>query len=281
MDVRDTTRDPSNLGNSDDQSLSAHVTDGISQGGGHVTTIHGPPLDYSFQDIQELDDLSKYVPSSGVPRKEKGINATAGGGAVGKDNANPTSVGAQAFLNAADASSVEVNDTAHIITAVSQADEQAAAQAKRQANRYKMRVRTITTGVRLSNNSLTSLGGLLSALTPVMAMPTQNLMWLDVSFNGLTRIGDALAEFPHLKVLYFHGNTVTHLGSVRKLSSLQYLSKVTFHGNPIEHKKSYRSYIVAALPTIKSLDFTTITHNDRVKSSTWRTTFYKGKKPSE
>lgn len=253
-----------------------------------VTIIHGPPLDYSFQDIQELDDLSRYVPSSGVPRKEKeklnnnGVDAVIGEGA-GKANANPTSVGAHAFLHAAaaEASPIEVNDSAHIITAVSQADEHAAARAKREANRYKMRVRTITTGLRLSNNLLTSLGGLRSALMPVMAVPTQNLMWLDVSFNGLTRIGDALAEFPHLKVLYFHGNKISHLGSVRKLSSLQSLSKLTFHGNPIEHKKNYRSYTVAALPSIKSLDFTTITHNDRRKASTWHATFYKGKKPSE
>lgn len=268
--------------------LRANEGDEVPQGG-HVTVVHGSPLDYSFQDIRELDDLSKYEPSGGVPLKRSTASDGSASAAVhsdgvagngdGKSRISQTS-GAKSLFQAAESATIEFDDSAHIITAVSHADEQAAAQAKREANRYKMHVRTITTGLRLSNNSLVSLGGLLPALTPVMAMPTQNLMWLDVSFNDLTKIGDDLAAFPHLKVLYFHGNKLSHLGSVRKLAALQYLSKVTFHGNPIEHKKNYRSYVVEALPTIKSLDFTPITRNDRAMASTWHATFYKGKKPS-
>ncbi len=67
------------------------------------------------------------------------------------------------------------------------------------------------------------------------------------------------------QVLYLHGNQISSLADVCKLSQLKNLSKLTLHGNPISEHTNYKMYIAAHLPNLRSLDFSTITKIDRDK----------------
>lgn len=75
---------------------------------------------------------------------------------------------------------------------------------------------------------------------------------------------------------------------VNKLGKLEKLHSVSFHGNVIEKEDGkpetcisiswtitaypgYRNYVTAMLPTIRKLDFSTITPSDRQRADTWRT----------
>ena len=42
-----------------------------------------------------------------------------------------------------------------------------------------------------------------------------DVAWVDVSFNNLTKIEDELLHFKHLRVLYLHGNGIAKLCDVR------------------------------------------------------------------
>ena len=60
----------------------------------------------------------------------------------------------------------------------------------------------------------------------------QNLLWIDLSYNYLTKIEDEIVEnFPQLKTFYFHGNYVENMEEVRKLGSLKDLTTLTLYGN--------------------------------------------------
>eukprot|EP01083_Nonionella_stella_P028429 78274_1 len=139
-------------------------------------------------------------------------------------------------------------------------------------DRNTIQINVITNSLRLANNNLTELVKLPSVLNDIMEHARQ-LMWLDLSFNHFSKIEEEILQFPLLRVIYLHGNNIQHLGSVRKLKQLQYLTKLTLHGNPVEGKKNYRNYVIDVLPSLKSLDFIAITPSDHEKSDTWNRMF--------
>mmetsp|Transcript_32181 Transcript_32181/g.96091 ORF Transcript_32181/g.96091 Transcript_32181/m.96091 type:complete len:210 (-) Transcript_32181:82-711(-) len=122
--------------------------------------------------------------------------------------------------------------------------------------------------VRLCNNQLTSLQGLDKALYHVLDDPRE-LVWLDASCCKLQGIDDIITQFPNLQVLYLHGNQVWHLSEVLKLQQLPQLRKLTLHGNHIAEQKNYKLWVLAHLPNLRSLDFSTVTNLDRDKVDTW------------
>mmetsp|Transcript_32180 Transcript_32180/g.96088 ORF Transcript_32180/g.96088 Transcript_32180/m.96088 type:complete len:123 (-) Transcript_32180:82-450(-) len=73
----------------------------------------------------------------------------------------------------------------------------------------------------------------------------------------------------HPQVLYLHGNQVWHLSEVLKLQQLPQLRKLTLHGNHIAEQKNYKLWVLAHLPNLRSLDFSTVTNLDRDKVDTW------------
>merc|ERR1719414_1494054 len=130
-------------------------------------------------------------------------------------------------------------------------------------------VRNVTTSVKLNNNMLESIQGLPRALETAMPNPTMSLMWLDLSFNQLVTIEPELMRFLNLKALYLHGNCIRSLPCVERLRKLPKLLSLTLNGNPIESAKIYRTYVIGAVPTLRSLDHSTITEDEQQNAQAW------------
>ncbi|KPP73676.1 leucine-rich repeat-containing protein 51-like [Scleropages formosus] len=122
--------------------------------------------------------------------------------------------------------------------------------------------------LRLNNNNLTDLDGFITTVNTFVSNPYQ-LAWVDLSFNSISRIDTALTELRDLRVLYLHGNTISKLSEVEKLAVLPFLHTLTLHGNSIENKRGYRGRVIAALPHLKTLDFSTVTKEERTMSRIW------------
>ncbi|XP_028817740.1 leucine-rich repeat-containing protein 51 [Denticeps clupeoides] len=120
--------------------------------------------------------------------------------------------------------------------------------------------------VRLSNNNISELTGLINTVSVLLSQPAQ-LAWLDLSFNKISRIDPMLTELQQLRVLYLHGNSIVRLCEVDKLGSLPFLHTITLHGNSVENKCGYRGYVIANLLHLKSMDFNGITKQERLMAS--------------
>ncbi|XP_048454470.1 leucine rich repeat containing 51 isoform X2 [Rhincodon typus] len=79
----------------------------------------------------------------------------------------------------------------------------------------------------------------------------------------LSGLQQVLIQCTKLQILNLHGNQISELYEVDKLASLPHLRSLTLHGNPLELVKGYRSYVVGTVPQLKSLDYSTITKQDR------------------
>ena len=86
-------------------------------------------------------------------------------------------------------------------------------------------------------------------------------------------ISQVLLEYPKIKILYLHGNDIVNLAEIDKLAGLPNLTTLTLHGNPIEEREEYKRYVLAVLPGLKSLDFCTVTKQDRATAQTWKERF--------
>ena len=108
-----------------------------------------------------------------------------------------------------------------------------------------------------------------------------NLRWLDLSYNYLTSIEPEILEFRNLKTLYLHGNWISHMKEVVKLSELDELRCLTLHGNPIEQIPGYRMYVIGFLlkthQTLKKFDTVLITKKERDSVIVWNTRLSKAK----
>uniref|UniRef100_A0A8C2DW88 Leucine-rich repeat-containing protein 51 n=1 Tax=Cyprinus carpio TaxID=7962 RepID=A0A8C2DW88_CYPCA len=93
--------------------------------------------------------------------------------------------------------------------------------------------------LRLNNNFLSDLTGLMDTLSALYAEPTR-LAWLDLSFNEFQHIHPVLTELKELRLLYLHGNRICKLSEVDKLAALPFLHTITLHGNPIVTEREYR-----------------------------------------
>lgn len=132
-------------------------------------------------------------------------------------------------------------------------------------NERKLRTRKETVAIRLNNNFLQTVADLPRVLTHLNLVPRfeTNLMWLDLSFNQLTKIDKEILEFKALKILYLHGNKIEKLSQVEKLAGLTNLEKLTINANPeLEKQKIYRRFTAGALPQIRSLDQTCVTKEE-------------------
>ena len=68
-------------------------------------------------------------------------------------------------------------------------------------------VKKQTQSLFLQNNEIRSVEKLPEVLLDVM-YNSQNLIWLDLSYNYLETIESDLLQFPQLKTLYMHGNYI-------------------------------------------------------------------------
>ncbi|XP_045466081.1 leucine-rich repeat-containing protein 51-like isoform X2 [Harmonia axyridis] len=121
----------------------------------------------------------------------------------------------------------------------------------------------LTRSIWLNNNKLKSIKNLEQIVDSILEVPSQ-LSWIDFSFNYIKDIDDCILNYPHLKILYFHGNCISKLTELMKLRKLKNLKTVTFHGNPISNIPMYRVSIMHILPQILNLDFFPIIKNEKL-----------------
>jgi hypothetical protein len=216
----------------------------------HMYTIShatvSAPLDYSFQEIKSMSELPEHEPSQGkkaphVSTMQAALTSPTSKGDAGQQKASsPTSAGGL------------VGGRKH--------------------------AKSPLTGIRLSYNELTSLKGFAEALDAVLGPEArQNLTWLDLSHNKLTAIEEIITTYPNLTHLYLHGNLISSIQEVKKLSQLERLQKLTLHGNPLYQAranhglKNPRSGVIYHLRNcvLKSLDDVTITNADRRNALRW------------
>lgn len=111
----------------------------------------------------------------------------------------------------------------------------------------------------------------------------EKLIWLDLSFNYLEHIEAEILCFPELKTLYLHGNYISEMKEVRKLSDLSELLSLTLHGNPIEQIDGYRMYVLGIMYSkndrFKKLDSVGITRKEKEGVYVWNSILH-GKKSS-
>lgn len=122
--------------------------------------------------------------------------------------------------------------------------------------------------LKLSNNELTTLDGL-DQVSERIFDDIRELQWLDASYNNIEEISDSLLAFPNLKVLYLHGNAISNLREVKKLSALEKLQRLTLHGNQIEEHPRYRLSVLDAVPQLSCHDFVPRTKLDRDVLKSW------------
>ncbi|XP_043114110.1 leucine rich repeat containing 51 [Puntigrus tetrazona] len=127
----------------------------------------------------------------------------------------------------------------------------------------------IGTALRLNNNFLSDLTGLMGTLSSLYAEPTR-LAWLDLSFNEFQHIHPVLAQLKELRLLYLHGNRICKLSEVDKLAALPFLHTVTLHGNPVVTERDYRAHLIGTLPHVKTIDFSAVTKQERELTSVWQ-----------
>lgn len=73
----------------------------------------------------------------------------------------------------------------------------------------------------LNNNNIRDIHGLANTLTWVLPKSNPNqLQWLNLSYNYLTKIDSEILNFPLLKSLNLHGNYISEIEEVKKLSKI-------------------------------------------------------------
>lgn len=117
--------------------------------------------------------------------------------------------------------------------------------------------------IRLSNNHLTNLKGFAETFKRLLE-PSEQVLWIDLSFNKLKSLDELVTSYPNLRVLYLHGNQIEHLSQLKCLSNLKELRNLTLHGNPVVDEPNYRFFLLSSLPKLKHLDFSAITKQDRI-----------------
>ncbi|CAM9861571.1 unnamed protein product [Lampetra fluviatilis] len=210
----------------------------------------GATLDFSFRCITAMEDLLTEDPRS-VPAEAKARNANA----VKAPSQHKTEDAIMAGSGTTSMRVAEVGSLGYASVAPSTDTAQS-------EHKYDV------TALRLNNNALTNLEGFWETTAALIQQPSA-LAWIDLSFNQLSDIPQVLCELQELRVLYLHGNTVSRLSNVSTLVPLRHLRSLTLHGNPIETENHYRYYVLSALPSLKSLDFSAVTNQDRQTAVIW------------
>ena len=138
---------------------------------------------------------------------------------------------------------------------------------KQSPSKGKLIIEEIVSGLKLNNNDLNDLSSFATAVSKVTS--SQNVQFLDLSFNQLDEVGDDLASFENLNSLYLTGNKIRRFSDIFKLKGLSGLRSLSLQGNPISERKDYRLKILHAFPTLSKLDFTAVTRADRDRVATW------------
>lgn len=246
-------------------------------------TSSGKPLDFSFKELQTLDQLLFTDQRQGIrlpiksqeemeEEKKEVTSLTAASGLVQKEEAPKVDIEEndddthrkkrqEEVLKGPPAPAIS-KILADNVTSVNAAKASGHGDQGQSVIRKKMILKH-TTCLILSYNYLESLNGLMEIMPKVMRNPL-NLGWIDISFNLIRTLTPELGALPNLKSLYLHCNYLLGLDEVAKLRNVEQLQAVTLHGNPIERLPGYRLQCIAVLPhTVKKLDSALITALER------------------
>jgi len=120
----------------------------------------------------------------------------------------------------------------------------------------------VTQGLKLSNNELSSLPGVTHIILREVLERSWLLRWIDLSFNNLQDIPEAISSYSRLNTLYLHANRISHASQVKILTNPD-LHSLTLHGNPCENGRHYKKVVLAHCAALRRLDFSTVTKHDR------------------
>ena len=124
----------------------------------------------------------------------------------------------------------------------------------------------IATAIRLNNNTISDLSQLQTVMSKIL-VNFNWLAWIDLSFNDISTLDVCFSDFPELRLIYLHGNSIESINQVDKLKNVRHLHTLTLHGNPVEMTENYRYHIISKLPELKSFDFSAVTKQERNLSS--------------
>ena len=230
--------------------------------------VTGAPLDYgwkemkSFSEVLEEEPWTKAKEAAALEEMRKKMEARH----IQKEAENGD-----------DGEAKEGDDKKSEDAQVSKDDEKSGAKeteqpGRRTSTRPKLYLKEQVRSIKFNNNEINTWIGFDEALNNAMEgsnVKSTDLQFLDCSFNQLQTIGSCLEKYDKIRVLYLHGNKIANLKDVKRLRNLKEIQKLTLHGNPIEEKKNYRKYVICMLPTLKQLDFTPITLQDRKQAQVW------------
>lgn len=134
----------------------------------------------------------------------------------------------------------------------------------------------IGSAVKLSNNKIKSIRDLPPFLNKRLLFDAiVNLKSLDLSFNKLTSLKEmkVLKIYPNLKILYLHGNQLSKIDDVRYIPKS--VVNLTIHGNPLDSYVNYRFHALAVLENLKVLDFSTVTKKEKESAVTYSSIYMK------
>jgi hypothetical protein len=243
-----------------------------------------PPLDFSFKELRSCSEMETEEPREGGKRRppvniekevgQQNAELDPSGEPVGLPSSGGTAGGGAVFEGPASARSGTGPIRSSLATGgalVAGAGKSTAQSTPRSMASPRWGLRKVTIAVKLNNNSIDTVSDLPQALEFVMDDPLRHLRWVDLSFNHINKIEPALLAFQNLKALYLHGNQIKSLPSVERLRKLKLLISLTLNGNPIESSSVYRTYVVGALTSLRTLDHTSITDEEKLNSNTWFT----------
>jgi len=261
-----------------------------------------PVLDFSFREIEDVNDLLKAEPRQGIrvrpsaPPKEASAEAQATSDgrkapahrsiseyAPGDEDADDLIlVKAKNKKGEEAAYQWDRTEMKSLLDTIQDAEGEGKDKGKAQVGKtevvdgQKGPEKFQTHSARLSNNQLVNIVQLTPVLKALIHHSMINLTWLDLSCNAITVIPDDLSEFP-LQVLYLHSNNIQSFNEVKKLSKLKLLHSLTLWENPIENKMQqpgqYKIYCLHLLtaqpgedpgdsPRLRKLDHAVISRQD-------------------
>jgi len=253
-----------------------------------VVTIDGPPLDFSFKGIRDMQTLIATSPRGGNRRPipeitEETEDAKKNDGQLnlnmqgGGNNGNPRSEEEEQEGEKKEKKEEILKAPLQPAITSILATYSYSLQSKnlpgknyeevKQTQIKKAKTKKITTSLVLRNNKIASLDGLENVLREVMYHPSK-LVWMDLSHNRLESISKEIQTYTNLQSLYLHCNYIHNFKELVVLQKLN-LRALTLYGNQIENIKGYRLYVIGILAQAKRLDSVLITRLERDNATVW------------
>mmetsp|Transcript_29847 Transcript_29847/g.45574 ORF Transcript_29847/g.45574 Transcript_29847/m.45574 type:complete len:299 (+) Transcript_29847:94-990(+) len=253
----------------------------------------GPPLDFSFLKLQDVQSLRKERPRAGTRKPiekdedeedaKKGDNVAALNGDDKMDGDKPKEHKESMVIR--NTSIPQVNNILanHSVSLTATKNGMMGSRKPEDGKEESQRKKEIAYYVNsllLNKNELRSIMGLYDVLSKYVLYEPDRLQWLNLSYNYLTKIDKEILNFHQLKNLQLQGNYIADLEEVRKLSNLAELQALTLNGNALEEIKGYRLYVLGLMyskyETLKRLDTVVISKKEFDSVLVWNERLFFG-----